>query len=86
VSSYQGCRVDVLAPAGDEGRCRLRKARVSRQAGLDPGISEWDNPVPRKRDHPHQKVRLVRVIRCGGERGELKHLSSPWKRKQPRLP
>jgi len=33
VSCYQECRVDVLAPTGDEGRGRLRYAGGSRQTG-----------------------------------------------------
>ena len=32
--------VDVLAPEGDEGRGRLRKAQGSRQTGFDPEIPE----------------------------------------------
>ena len=34
-----------MAQRGDEGRCRLRKASGSRQAGFDPGVPEWGNPA-----------------------------------------
>ena len=37
--------MDALALGADEGRGRLRKASVSRQAGIDPGMSEWGNPA-----------------------------------------
>ena len=37
--------MDALAQRGDEGRCRLRKASGSRQAGFDPEVSEWGNPA-----------------------------------------
>ena len=37
--------MDALALGDDEGRGRLRKAPVSRQAGFDPGVSEWGNPA-----------------------------------------
>jgi hypothetical protein len=37
--------VDALAITGDEGRGSLRKASGSRQAGFDPGMSEWGNPT-----------------------------------------
>ena len=37
--------MDALALGADEGRGRLRKASVSRQAGFDPGMSEWGNLV-----------------------------------------
>ena len=45
-----------------------REAQIS----LDPVISEWDNP-PRMRGIP--------CTSRGGERGELKHLSTRRKRK-----
>ena len=79
-SSYKGRTVDALVSGVDEGRGRLRKASGSRQTGLDPGISEWGNPpglVP---------VSCAEYIGAGGERGELKHLSTLRKRKQPRFP
>eukprot|EP01022_Parablepharisma_sp_SALTPOND_P019725 TRINITY_DN340_c21_g1_i3.p4 TRINITY_DN340_c21_g1~~TRINITY_DN340_c21_g1_i3.p4 ORF type:complete len:143 (-),score=2.03 TRINITY_DN340_c21_g1_i3:110-538(-) len=41
----KGQTVDALAPAGDEGRGRLRQASGSRQAGFEPRISEWGNPA-----------------------------------------
>ena len=41
-----------MAPGGDEGRGRLRKAPVSRQTGFDPGVSEWGNPAGVMSGHP----------------------------------
>ena len=46
-----------LVSEGDEGRSRLRKAPGSRQAGFDPGISEWGNPSSRKAGYPIRKGR-----------------------------
>ena len=43
----------------------------------DPEIPEWGNPAGVMSSHPSKG---------GGERGELKHLSTPRKRKQPRFP
>ncbi|PHM64318.1 hypothetical protein Xkoz_03867 [Xenorhabdus kozodoii] len=45
-----------------------------------PAMSEWGNPV--------QSVALsfTESIGEGGEPGELKHLSTPRKRNQPRFP
>jgi len=62
---------DVLAPEGDEGRGRLRKARGSCQTSVDPGIPE---------------LPYAEYIGIRSERGELKHLSTHRKRKQERLP
>ena len=44
-SSYEGCMGDVLASRGDEGRGRLRKARGRCQTTVNPGMSEWGNPL-----------------------------------------
>ena len=41
-----------MAQRGDEGRCRLRKASGSRQAGFDPGVPEWGNPAGVMPSHP----------------------------------
>ena len=62
---------DVLALEGDEGRGSLRKARGSRQTGVDPGIPESVH---------------TESIGMHGERGELKHLSSHRKIKKTRFP
>lgn len=42
-SSEEAHTVDALAVGGEEGRGSLRKASGSRQAGVDPEISEWGN-------------------------------------------
>ena len=65
--------VDALAPGGDEGRDKLRKA-VGRRKW--PVIRGYPNGTTR---HP-----LLGVIpeSQGGQRGELKHLSTRRKRKQ----
>ncbi len=58
----------------------MRKAAVSLQTNFDPRISEWGNPI---------EVTLLsypEYIGVRGEPGELKHLSTPRKRNQPRLP
>src|SRR6266516_4913726 len=47
------------------------------QTSCDPRISEWGNPVGRKADHLPQGR---------SKPGELKHLSTRRKRKQPRSP
>ena len=65
--------VDALAITGDERRDSLRKAAGSWQMSIDPQVSEWGNPI--RKDYPVK----------GGERGELKHLSSYRKRNQPRF-
>ena len=42
---------------------------------FDPGVSEWENPAAR--------MAVIRaIVLRGGERGELKHLSTPRRRKQ----
>jgi hypothetical protein len=59
---------------------RLRKAAVSRQPGIDPQISESGN------GSGNTLISATEYIGCGGERGELKHLSTPRKRKKTRFP
>ena len=68
--SKQGQTVDALALGGDEGRDKLRKAREA-QIAFDPGYPNGGQPGRLKACHP------VR----GGERGELKHLSTHRRRK-----
>ena len=72
--SKQGQTVDALALGGDEGRDKLRKARGRRKLPLIPG-------------YPNGATRQAEGLpsRKGGERGELKHLSTLRKRNQPRL-
>ena len=38
-----GRSVDAWVPGAEEGRCSLRYASGSRQAGFDPRVSEWGN-------------------------------------------
>ena len=67
----KGRMADALAHGGDEGRDKLRKAAVRRKY-----------PVTRR--CPNGKTHLKRGIhinRYGGERRELKHLSTCRKRK-----
>ena len=40
---------------------------------FDPGVPEWDNPAA--------YVAVIPAVLRGGERGELKHLSTRRKRK-----
>ena len=70
--------VDALAVEGDEGRGSLRKASGSWQTSIDPGMSEWGNPLLLAVSH-------TEYIGMRGERGELKHLSTRRKRNQPRF-
>ena len=70
--------VDALAITGDEGRGSLRKISGSWQTSFDPEVSEWGNPPAR--------VSCTEYIGVGGERGELKHLSTLRKRNQLRFP
>eukprot|EP01026_Neomeris_dumetosa_P026913 TRINITY_DN218_c2_g2_i2.p3 TRINITY_DN218_c2_g2~~TRINITY_DN218_c2_g2_i2.p3 ORF type:complete len:133 (-),score=7.02 TRINITY_DN218_c2_g2_i2:331-729(-) len=69
--SYQGLVGDVLALGGEEGRGRLRQARRSCQTSIESGIPE---------------LTVTESIGGSGEPGELKHLSTPRKGKQKRLP
>ena len=68
--SKQGQTVDALALGGDEGRDKLRKARGRRKSPLIPG-------------YPNGATRQAEGLssRKGGERGELKHLSTHRRRK-----
>ena len=56
----------------DEGRGTLRKAPVSRVQAQEPEMSEWGNPAGVMPRHFPEGKR---------EPGELKHLSTPRKRK-----
>ena len=66
---------------GIGSRRRARQAAIGpgeAQTALDPGIPEWGNPAAvmggyRVGDHPSR-----------GQPGELKHLSTPRRRNQPR--
>ena len=66
---------------GIGSRRRARQAAIGpgeAQTALDPGIPEWGNPAAvmggyPTGDHPF-----------GGQPGELKHLSTPRRRNQPR--
>jgi len=79
--SYKEPTVDALASDTDEGRGWLRKATGSCRPSFDPWISEWGNPAPVMGCHSGPNT-------YGRQRepGELKHLSTPRKRKQLRLP
>ena len=79
-SSEEAHTVDALAVRGDERRGSLRKASGSRQTDFDPGMSEWGNPPGAI------QVPCTEYIGAGGERGELKHLSTLRKRNQLRFP
>src|SRR2546422_5116216 len=68
--------VDALASAGDEGRGKLRKASVSCKRA---SIRRCPNGVTR-RGKP-SSARGESIATCG-QRGQLKHLSSPRNRKQ----
>ena len=72
--------VDALAVRGDERRDSLRKASGRWQCTFDPEISEWGNPPALRR------VSYTEYIGVGGERGEVKHLSTLRKRNQLRFP
>ena len=62
---------DVLAPGGDKGRGRLRKARRSRQTGVDPGIPD---------------LTYAESIGVRGKRSELKHLTYLQEQKEKSIP
>jgi hypothetical protein len=64
-----------LAPNAEEGRGTLRKASGSRVQTQYPRISEWGNPLV-----VNAPALSPEHIGWEGERGELKHLSSPRKR------
>ena len=79
-SSYKERRVDAWALRAEEGRDKLRKA-----AGRSkyPMIRRYPN-VETQWSKPPLTYNEYIVIR--GERGELKHLSTPRKRKKHRFP
>ena len=79
-SSRKEHRADALAPGADERRDKLRKAAGR---GTYPVIRRCLNGETRMRK-PHASAR--QSITCGGEPGELKHLSSRRKRKKHRFP
>ena len=67
---------------GIDRRRRTRKAAISfgeLLTGFDPEISEWGNPPVIR------QVSFTEYIGKRGEPGELKHLSTPRKRNQPRF-
>ena len=77
--SDSGHEVDALGHAGEEGRIRPRKSTVSCQISIDPCVSEWGNPVRVKSYDSN-----LSEVGLGGERRELKHLSTSRKRNQNR--
>ena len=64
--------VDALASPDEEGRVKLRKATGSRTQALIRRYPNGATPLPSGRDPDLS----------GGQRGELKHLSTPRKREQ----
>ena len=71
ISAHGGC-------LGMSRRRRTWQAAISLgelQASIDPGMSEWGNPAGVISRHPK-----------GSQPGELKHLSTPRKRNQTRVP
>ena len=63
-----------MALAGEEGRGKLRKASGSGKHALIRGF-------PNGKTHPACGIFMAEFIGHGDKRGELKHLSSPRKRK-----
>jgi len=61
-----------LAPGGEEGRDKLRKAAVRGKCPVTRGCPNGETRRARAR-HPHNW--------CGGKPGELKHLSTQRRRK-----
>ena len=70
--SIQGRTVDALAPGGEEGRDKLRKAGVSRKWAVTPGCPNGAT----------RQAGGLSSAQSGGEPAELKHLSRRRKRKQ----
>lgn len=64
--------VDALASPDEEGRVKLRKATGSRTQAVIRGYPNGATPLPSGGDPDVS----------GGQRGELKHLSTPRKREQ----
>ena len=60
-----------MASSAEEGRGTLRKVPMSRVQAIESEISEWGNPLRVTSQDPERE----------GTPGELKHLSSPRKRK-----
>src|SRR5438270_9024700 len=71
-SANEGHLVDALALRGDEGRGTLRKARGRCERSLIPGSPNGATHRP----GATLAVSASEFIGCGGEPGELKHLSS----------
>ena len=69
--------MDALAPVAEERRGKLRKAPVSCKRALDPEISEWGQPAA-----GNAAASLPESIGQEKGTGELKHLSTPRKRKE----
>ena len=59
--------MDALGLTGEEGRSRLRKAKGSRQTGVDPWVSEWGNPMHRSMHYPTMSEVVVRERTQGTE-------------------
>ena len=78
-TSDLGHKVDALGHTGDEGRRRPRKSTVSCQTSVDPCMSEWGNPVG-----VASYDLMLSEVGIGGERRELKHLSTCRRRNQAR--
>ncbi len=64
--------MDTLAPKGDEGRGKLRKAAVRGTHPFNPQMSEWGNP-------PVLLVLQTEFIGLQSIRREVKHLSTSRK-------
>ena len=78
--SYKERRVDALALRADERRDKLRKASGRSKYPL---IRRYLNGETRL-SKPHVSIR--QSITYGREPGELKHLSTPRRRKKTRFP
>jgi hypothetical protein len=76
----EGHTVDASAPRADEGRGKLRKASGSRKRALIRGSPNGGTRPP---GGGHRTSKGVGVR---GEPGELKHLSTPRKRKRKSIP
>ena len=75
-SSYKGHTGDTLAPTADEGRGRPRESGMSRQQAMIPGCPNGAT------QQVEDLLRLTESIGESRQAGELKHLSSPKRRKQ----
>ena len=72
--------MDALALRAEERRDKLRKAAVRSKYPLTRGYLNGETPMSKPHGSGHE------YIVCGGEPGELKHLSSRRKRKKHRCP